>query len=68
MKIRALRGVCIGVNRHLLPGESADLDTAMVAYLQGIGAVEMVPEQPASESISMPEQQPMREKPAKKEK
>lgn len=46
MKVRALRGVCIGVGRHLKPSETADLDTAMVTFLTGIGAVEVVPDAP----------------------
>ena len=46
MKIRALRGVCVGVERHLKAGDSADLDTAMVTFLVGIGAVEVVKDEP----------------------
>lgn len=66
MRIRALRGVCIGVNRHLQPGDIADLDTAMVIFLKGIGAVEEVSEQ---ESAPGGTEQPLaREKTAKKEK
>jgi hypothetical protein len=40
MKVRALRGVCIGVERHLKPGDVEDLDPALVTFLVGIGAVE----------------------------
>jgi hypothetical protein len=50
MKIRARRGVCIGVDRHLQPGDLADLDAAQVTFLEGIGAVEQVPEEPATTS------------------
>lgn len=46
MKIRARRGVCIGVDRHLKPGDLADLDAAQVTFLVGIGAVEVVPVEP----------------------
>lgn len=46
MKIRACRGVCIGVDRHLKPGDLADLDAAQVTFLVGIGAVERVPDEP----------------------
>lgn len=48
MQVRARRGVCIGVGRHLLPGDTEDLEAAQVAYLVSIGAVEVVvPEAPA---------------------
>lgn len=46
MKIRARRGVCIGVDRHLKAGDLADLDAAQVTFLVGIGAVEVVPTEP----------------------
>ena len=46
MKVRALRGVCIGVGRHLSAGDSADLDAATVTFLAGIGAVELVKDEP----------------------
>jgi hypothetical protein len=39
-KVRALRGVCVGVNRHLQPGDVDDLDAASVSFLVAIGAVE----------------------------
>ncbi len=45
MRVRALRGVCIGVDRHLKAGDSADLDAAMVTFLKSIGAVEIVPDE-----------------------
>jgi hypothetical protein len=47
MKVRALRGVCIGVERHLKPGESTDVDAAVATFLTGIGAVERMPDDPA---------------------
>ena len=37
MKIRACRGVCIGVDRHLKPGDLADLDAAQVKEAQALG-------------------------------
>ena len=46
MRVRALRGVCIGVDRHLAPGDTADLEAAQVTYLAAIGAVEPVPDTP----------------------
>lgn len=44
MRVRALRGVCVGVDRHLKPGDIEDLDAGQVTFLVGIGAVEVVPE------------------------
>lgn len=46
MKVRALRGVCVGVDRHLKPGDIDDLDAAQVQFLTGIGAVEPLPDEP----------------------
>jgi hypothetical protein len=46
MKVKALRGVCIGVDRHLKAGDVVDLEPALVTYLTGIGAVERVPDEP----------------------
>lgn len=46
MKVRALRGVCVGVERHLALDEVADLDPAQVNFLVSIGAVERLPEVP----------------------
>lgn len=60
MKIRALRGVCVGVDRHLKAGDSADLDTAMVTFLVSIKAVEIVKEEP-------PEAEPAKREAVKKE-
>ena len=42
-KVRALRGVCIGVQRHLKPGDTADIPDGEVAFLTHIKAVEVVP-------------------------
>jgi len=49
MKVRALRGVCIGVERHLKAGDTEDLDPALVTFLVGIGAVEPVKDEPKPE-------------------
>jgi hypothetical protein len=46
MDVRALRGVCIGVDRHLVAGDIVDLDPALTTYLVGIGAVEVVTDDP----------------------
>jgi hypothetical protein len=64
MRVRALRGVCIGVARHLKPGDIEDLEPALVTYLVGIGAVEAVPAEPEPK----PEAKPAPEKSGKKEK
>jgi hypothetical protein len=49
---RALRGVCIGVNRHLVPGDEAELDAATAVFLKEIGAVEKVADpQPNPENV-----------------
>jgi hypothetical protein len=55
--VRALRGVCIGVDRHLSPGECAEVDASAVPFLVSIGAVEVV--------IDAPVVQPKTETPAK---
>jgi hypothetical protein len=46
MKVRALRGVCIGVERHLVAGDTADLPPAEVPFLVSIKAVEVVKDEP----------------------
>jgi hypothetical protein len=46
VKVKALRGVCIGVGQHLKAGDIEDLEPALVTYLVGIGAVERVPDEP----------------------
>jgi hypothetical protein len=51
VKVRALRGVCVGVERHLQPGDTDDLDAAQVQFLVSIGAVERMPD----EVVSVPE-------------
>lgn len=48
MKVRALRGVCIGVDRVLKAGDTADLDTGTVQFLVSISAVERVPDEPVN--------------------
>lgn len=47
MKVRALRGVCIGVDRHLQPGDVSDVDASTSQFLVSIQAVEVVAEEPA---------------------
>jgi hypothetical protein len=46
MKVKALRGVCIGVDRHLIAGDVVDLEPGLVTFLSGIGAVAIVPVEP----------------------
>lgn len=52
MKVRALRGVCIGVDQHLVAGGTADLDAAQVQFLASIGAVERIPDEPAPVALA----------------
>ncbi len=83
MKVRALRGVCIGVERHLAAGDTADLEAAQVQFLVSIGAVERVVDpapapaataanEPAeagpAEPTDSPTETPAPAKPGKKEK
>lgn len=76
MKVKALRGVCIGVDRHLVAGDPADLEPAMVTFLVGIGAVERVadelpkPQPPAEPLAEITEQksETVQAKAGKKEK
>ncbi len=54
MKVKALRGVCIGVDRHLPAGDTEDLEPALVTFLVGIGAVERVADEPAPIPVPVP--------------
>lgn len=48
MQVRALRGVCLGTDRHLVPGDPpAEVDNATAQFLVAIGAVEPVTDTPA---------------------
>lgn len=49
VKIKALRGLCLGVDRHLLPGEAGEVDAATSKWLVHIKAVEIIEEAPAKE-------------------
>jgi hypothetical protein len=66
MKVRALRGVCYGIGRHLHPDgadgadKEADLDPNTASYLINIGAVEAVPDVVVQEVI--PEEKPRKRK------
>ena len=67
MKVRALHGVCIGVNQHLKAGDTADLDMATVTFLVSIKAVERIIEEPDPKPKESPEPS-MRQALGKKEK
>ncbi len=54
MKVKALRGVCIGVDRHLVAGDTADLDPGLVTYLVNIRAVEAVSDEPPKPEATAP--------------
>lgn len=64
MKVRALRGVCIGVDRHLGAGDVADLEAALAAFLISIKSVEavVVDQEPEPIESDIPE---VKSKPAK---
>lgn len=47
---RALRGVCVGVGRHLSVGDTTELDPATAQFLVNIKAVELVKDEPPKES------------------
>jgi hypothetical protein len=61
---RALRGVCIGVDRHLLPGDTVQLDAATAQFLTSIGAVAQV-EEPAPPAADTPPADAGQAEPAK---
>lgn len=65
MRIKARRGVCIGVDRHLKAGDLADLDAAQVQFLVSIGAVEVVPDAPPAAAASVEEPAEAKQKPGK---
>lgn len=45
---RALRGVCIGVDKHLVPGAPpVEIDPSTARFLVSIGAVEAAPDEEA---------------------
>lgn len=46
MKYVALRGVCVGIDQHLVAGDIADLDPATGKYLVSIKAVEEFKDEP----------------------
>ena len=50
MKVKALRGVCIGVGRHLKPDDIEELDAATAQFLVSIKAVEPVKDESPKES------------------
>lgn len=56
IRVRALRGVCIGVNRHLARGDTADLEPATVSFLASIGAVERLADE--APKVEVPEDAP----------
>lgn len=81
MKVRALRGVCVGPGRDLAPLDEVDVDAQTAQYLVSIGAVERVeePKPAAAPAAALPAPEPVSEvvaldpeptpaKPGKKEK
>lgn len=64
MRVKALRGVCIGIDRHLAVGDTEDLEAGLVTYLVNIGAVERI----ADPVVEKPIVKPTPEKSGKQEK
>lgn len=58
MKVVAIRGVCIGPDRHLRPGDVADVDESTSAFLIGIGAVQEAAEPPPAPPEPIADQAP----------
>ena len=58
MKVRALRGVCIGPEHHLVPGDVVEMDAGTFTYLSNIGAVEAVPDDRVPTTNAPPEKEP----------
>lgn len=55
MKVKILRGVCVGVEDNAREGDVRDLDDATAEWLKSIGAAEdLPPEQPAAEPEPAP--------------
>lgn len=68
MKVKALRGVCIGVDRHLKVDDTADLDPGTVTFLVSIGAVAVVKHEPPVVKAEPPQVKSAPEKSGSKEK
>lgn len=71
MKVIAKRGVCVGVNKHLKAGDSADLDASTVTFLVSIGAVEIEQPEPdikTEDPATDKKKKPTPDEPGKKEK
>lgn len=56
MRVKARRGVCVGVGRNLKAGEEADIDPGIVGFLVSIKAVEVIQDAPPQEE--KPKQKP----------
>jgi hypothetical protein len=57
MRIKATRGVCVGVEDYLKEGDIRDLDPATADYLKNIGAAVDMPEAEAPPPGPMAEQE-----------
>lgn len=58
MKIRALRGVCVGIEQHLKAGDIHETDPASSKFLVSIGAAEHVVDEPVPELPVIPDPVP----------
>ena len=51
MKVQAVRGVCIGPERHLAVGDVAELEPQLAQFLINIGAVMPVADAPVEPEV-----------------
>jgi hypothetical protein len=69
VRVKALRGVCIGVDRHLAAGDVEPMDAALATYLAGIGAVEVLKDAaPVSDEVPYVDDSKLPARSGKKEK
>jgi hypothetical protein len=66
MRIRGLRGVCIGPERHLKKDETIDVEPALANYLISIGAAAAAPNEPPPEPPKVVADAPQPVKPKEK--
>lgn len=58
MRAIALRGFCLSVGKHAVPGDEVDVSESTFQFLRSIGAVEAAPEAPPVETPASPESEP----------
>lgn len=65
MKVKALRGVCVGPEQHLAVGDTAELDEGTAGFLMSIDAVEPFVEKPTKKPKATETKSETAEEPAK---